>query len=70
MGTTDGFNMRALYTQIQLPPAPIGGGDEQLYYERLSKNENLLNQNFLTLQLQLGELSALVKSLSDWASQF
>lgn len=66
----EGFGMRALYTQIQMPGGRGKGEDEQAYSDKVRASENLLNQNFLTIQQQVGELSAAVLSLQEWASQF
>ncbi len=64
------FGMRALYTQIQLPGIGQKGEDQQTYDEKLRASENLLNQNFLTIQQQVGEMYAALLSLQEWASQF
>lgn len=70
MAQNEGFGMRALYTQIQLPGNRHKGEDAQSYEDKVRASQNLLNQNFLTIQQQVGELTAAVLSLQEWASQF
>ncbi len=64
-----GAGMRALYTQISFPGMRKQGEDERSYDEKLRKSENLLNQNFLTVQQQMGELAEAILSLQEWAGK-
>lgn len=62
-------NVRALYDKIMLPGVKQEGEDDQTFSDRVRQSENLLNQNFLTIQQQMAEIRSSVTSLEDWAKQ-
>ncbi|MDR1620101.1 MAG: hypothetical protein LBS18_05515 [Clostridiales bacterium] len=66
----DTHGLRALYTQISIPNGKYGEEDAQTYDDRVRQAENLMNQNFMTIQQQIGDIALAVASLQEWARQF